>query len=69
MVFWKPGVSGALAGFAAKELALLPKSDANVRLDQGQHYKTAALMREAAEQKAEKIFIGELSRGFDRKGL
>ena len=41
-------------------LALLPRSDANVGLDQGQHYEAAALMRDAAEQQAEKIFRREL---------
>ena len=45
--------------FRERLLALLPQSDARVRL-QGQHYEAAALMREAAEQKAEKIFIREL---------
>jgi putative transposase len=46
--------------FRDRLLALLSKSDANVRLDQGQHYEAAALMRDAAEQKAETIFIREL---------
>jgi hypothetical protein len=47
-------------GFRERLLALLPKSDADVPLGQGQHYEGAALMREAAEQKAETIFIREL---------
>jgi putative transposase len=46
--------------FRERLLALLPRSDANVQLAQGQHYEGAALMREAAEQKAKKIFIREL---------
>jgi hypothetical protein len=53
MVFWKQA-------FRERLLALLPKSDADVQLGQGQHYEGAALMREAAEQKAETIFIREL---------
>ena len=51
-------------------LALLPKSDENVRLDQGQHYEAAALMRDAAEQEAERILIRELRiAGLTEKGL
>jgi REP-associated tyrosine transposase len=46
--------------FRERLLALLPKSDANVRLDQGQHYEAAALMSDAAEERAESILIREL---------
>jgi hypothetical protein len=46
--------------FRERLLALLPKSNANDPLDRGQHYEGAALMREAAEHKAETIFIREL---------
>ena len=46
--------------FRERLLALLPKSDGNVRLDQEQHYEAAALMRDAAEHEAETIFIREL---------
>jgi hypothetical protein len=40
--------------FGERLLALSPKGDANVPLDQGQHYE------DAAEQKAETIFTREL---------
>ena len=46
--------------FRERLLALLPNSDRNTRLDQEQHYEAAALMRDAAEQKAETIFIRQL---------
>ena len=46
--------------FQERLLALLPKSESNVPLGQGQHYEGAALMREAAEHMAETIFIREL---------
>ena len=47
-------------GFRERLLALLPKGDANVGLREKQHYEAAALMRDAAEQKAETILIREL---------
>jgi hypothetical protein len=40
-------------------LALLPKAG-DVRIAQGQHYEAALLMKDAAEEKAERIFIREL---------
>ena len=46
--------------FRERLLALLPKADSDVRTDQGQHSEGAVLMRDAAEEKAERIFIREL---------
>ena len=46
--------------FRERLLALLHESDTDVRSGQGQHYQAAALMREAAEQRAETILIREL---------
>ena len=46
--------------FRERLLALLPNSDRNARLDQEQHYEAAALMRDAAEQKAETVFTRQL---------
>jgi hypothetical protein len=46
--------------FRERLLALLPKADSDVRTDQGQHYEGAVLMKDAAEEKAERIFIREL---------
>jgi putative transposase len=51
-------------------LALLPKGNAKIRIDQGQHYEAAALMRDVAEQKAEKIMVRELrAAGLTEQGL
>jgi hypothetical protein len=51
-------------------LALLPKTDADVRTDQGQHYEAAVLMKDTAEEKAERIFIRELrAAGLAEKAL
>jgi hypothetical protein len=51
-------------------LAVLPKGNANVRVDQGQHYEAAALMRDVAEEKAEKIMVRELrAAGLTEEGL
>jgi hypothetical protein len=47
MVFWKPGVLGTAVSLAAK-------TDADVRIDQRQHYEAAVLMKDAAEEKAER---------------
>ena len=56
--------------FRERLLALLPKTDADVRTDQGQHYEGAVLMRDAAEEKAERIFIRELrAAGLTEKAL
>jgi hypothetical protein len=56
-------------GFRERLLALLSKSDADVPLGQGQHYQGAALMREAAEQKAETALHSRTAhRGLDRRG-
>ena len=63
VVFWEPGVRERL-------LALLPRTDADVRTDQGQHYEAAVLMKDAAEEKAERIFIRELrAAGLAEKAL
>jgi hypothetical protein len=40
-------------------LAQLPKAG-DVRIDQGQHYEAALLMKDAAEEKAERILVREL---------
>jgi hypothetical protein len=62
MVFWTSGVLETVVDLVATR-------DANVRLDQGQHYKAAALMRDAAEE-AERIFIRELcAAGLTEEGL
>ena len=56
--------------FRARLLALLARTDANVRPNQGQHYEAAVLIRDAAEQKAERIFILELcAADLTEKGL
>jgi hypothetical protein len=56
--------------FRARLLALLAKTDADLRPNQGQHYEAAVLMRDAAEQKAERIFIRELrAADLTEKGL
>jgi putative transposase len=45
--------------FRERLLALLPKAG-DIRIAQGQHYEAALLMKDAAEEKAERIFIREL---------
>ena len=56
--------------FRERMLAVLPKGNANVRVNQGQHYEAAALMRDVAEEKAEKIIVRELSAaGLTEEGL
>ena len=45
--------------FRERLLALLPKTDADIRTDQGQHYEAAVLMKDSAEDMAERIFIRE----------
>jgi hypothetical protein len=55
--------------FRERLLALLPKAG-NVRIDQGQHYEAALLMKDAAEEKAERIFTRELqAAGLSEKAL
>jgi hypothetical protein len=56
--------------FRARLLEMLAKTDADLRPNQGQHYEAAVLMRDAAEQKAERIFIRELrAADLTEKGL
>ena len=56
--------------FRARLLALLARTDADLRPNQGQHYEAAVLIRDAAEQKAERIFIAELcAADLTEKGL
>ena len=56
--------------FRARLLALLARTDADLRPNQGQHYEAAVLIRDAAEQKAERIFIRELcAADLTEKGL
>jgi hypothetical protein len=52
MVLWEAGVSGTVVSPATKA--------GDVRIAQGQHYEAALLMKDAAEEKAERIFIREL---------
>jgi putative transposase len=46
--------------FRERLLALIPSADARVRGDQGQHYEAAVLMKDAAQEKAERILLREL---------
>ena len=56
--------------FRARLPALLAKTDADVRPNQGQHCEAAVLMRDAAAQKAERLFIRELrAADLTEKGL
>ena len=56
--------------FRERLLALLPKTDADIRTDQGQHYEAAVLMKDSAEDMAERIFIREpRAAGLKRKAL
>jgi hypothetical protein len=49
-------------------LALVPKTDADIRTDQGQHYGAAVFIKDAAEEKAETIFPSRTAgRGSDRE--
>ena len=46
--------------FRERLLALILKADADLGTDQGQHYEAAVLIKDAAAQKAETIFLREL---------
>jgi hypothetical protein len=64
--------SGGILGARVSGTAVSPaaKTDADVRTDQGQPYEAAALMKDAAEEKAERIFIRELrAAGLTEKAL